>query len=162
MAGQCVYDSVSSTLKHTTCIHVAFKSSFWRYKIYQHTKAYINILRVCVHLMCIVQLDSLFVWLILYFSVSHFQLCRDGSSWVEPVLSKDNCVLLKDKTQWRRTRGPSVLIQALYHWATVLPVTGFETISHSNIMAKFIFTTKIPEKYMYKCFMVHANVKFSS
>ena len=30
-----------------------------------------------------------------------FQLCRDGSSWVEPVLSKDKCVLLKDTTQWR-------------------------------------------------------------
>ena len=25
-----------------------------------------------------------------------FQLCRDGSSWVEPVLSKDKYVLLKD------------------------------------------------------------------
>ena len=28
-----------------------------------------------------------------------FQLCLDGSSWVEPVLSKDKCVLLKDTTQ---------------------------------------------------------------
>ena len=28
-----------------------------------------------------------------------FQLCRDGSSWVEPVLSYDKCVLLKDRTQ---------------------------------------------------------------
>ena len=28
-----------------------------------------------------------------------FQLCRDGSSWVEPVLSYDKCVLLKDTTQ---------------------------------------------------------------
>ena len=31
-----------------------------------------------------------------------FQLCRDGPSWVEPVLSKDICVLLNDTTQWRR------------------------------------------------------------
>ena len=32
-----------------------------------------------------------------------FQLCRDGSSWVEQVLSKDIiCILLKDTTQWRR------------------------------------------------------------
>ena len=30
-----------------------------------------------------------------------FQLCRNGSSWVEPPLSKDKCVLLKDTTQWR-------------------------------------------------------------
>ena len=28
-----------------------------------------------------------------------FQLCRDGSSWDEPVLSKDKCVLLKETTQ---------------------------------------------------------------
>ena len=28
-----------------------------------------------------------------------FQLCRDRSSWVEAVLSKDKCVLLKDTTQ---------------------------------------------------------------
>ena len=54
------------------------------------------------------------------------QLCRDRSSWVKPVLSKDKCVLLKNKTHsdvgeaW--TCGPSVLSQALYHWATVLPI----------------------------------------
>ena len=29
-----------------------------------------------------------------------FQLCRDGSSSVEPALSKDKCVLHKDTTQW--------------------------------------------------------------
>ena len=33
---------------------------------------------------------------------TNFQLRRDGSSWVEPVLSKDKWVLLKDTTQWRR------------------------------------------------------------
>ena len=34
--------------------------------------------------------------LILYIPSSIFQLNRDGSSWVEPVLSQDKCVLLKD------------------------------------------------------------------
>ena len=34
--------------------------------------------------------------LILYVSSTIFQLNRDRSSWVEPVLSKDKCVLLKD------------------------------------------------------------------
>ena len=34
--------------------------------------------------------------LILYVPSTIFQLNRDGSSWVEPVLSKDKCVLLKD------------------------------------------------------------------
>ena len=34
--------------------------------------------------------------LILYVPSTIFQLNRDGSSWVEPVLSQDQCVLLKD------------------------------------------------------------------
>ena len=34
--------------------------------------------------------------LILYVPSTIFQLIRDGSSWVEPVLSYDKCVLLKD------------------------------------------------------------------
>ena len=34
--------------------------------------------------------------LILYVPSTIFQLYRDGSSWVEPVLSYDKCVLLKD------------------------------------------------------------------
>ena len=41
--------------------------------------------------------------LILYVPSTIFQLlCRDRSSWVEPVLSYDECVLLKDTTQCRR------------------------------------------------------------
>ena len=27
-----------------------------------------------------------------------FQLCRDGSSWVEPVLSKDKCIVFASKS----------------------------------------------------------------
>ena len=34
--------------------------------------------------------------LILCIPSTIFQLNRDGSSWVEPVLSHDECVLLKD------------------------------------------------------------------
>ena len=52
-----------------------------------------------------------FVWFDSYIPSTIFQLCRDGSSWVEPVLSYDLCVLLKDTTQWRlwgSNRGPSV------------------------------------------------------
>ena len=46
------------------------------------------------------QVYDLFVCLfdlILYFPSTIFQLIRDGSSWVEPVLSYDKCVLLKDQ-----------------------------------------------------------------
>ena len=43
----------------------------------------------------------LFVHLIQFLCTSQhfFQLCRDGFSWVEPELSKDLCVLLKDTIQ---------------------------------------------------------------
>ena len=49
---------------------------------------------------CLVDLFDL----ILYIPVNSFsvELCQDGSYWVEQVLSKDKCVLLKDITQ----RGP--------------------------------------------------------
>ena len=45
------------------------------------------------------RVSNLFVCLfdlILYVPSTIFQLYRDGSSWVEPVLSQDKCVLLKD------------------------------------------------------------------
>ena len=35
--------------------------------------------------------------LILYVPSTIFQLNREGSSWVEPVVSSDKCVLLKDQ-----------------------------------------------------------------
>ena len=42
----------------------------------------------------------MFLCLIWFFTSqsTFFQLCLDGSSWAEPVLSKDSCVLLKDTT----------------------------------------------------------------
>ena len=47
----------------------------------------------------------LFVFdLILYVPSTIFQLYRDGSSWVEPVLSWDKCVLLKDHNAVRLVR----------------------------------------------------------
>ena len=36
------------------------------------------------------------IWFFMSHASTIFQLNRDRSSWVEPVLSKDNCVLLKD------------------------------------------------------------------
>ena len=59
-----------------------------------------------------------------YRPIQHFiQLCRDVSSWVEPVLSRNNCILLNDTTSAAgkaRTRNHSISSQALYHWATEL------------------------------------------
>ena len=56
--------------------------------------------------------------LILYVTVKYFSVMSGRASWVEPVLSKDQCVLLKDTMQWRR-RGsnlqPPSSRQALGH-----------------------------------------------
>ena len=54
--------------------------------------------------------------LILYVPSTIFQLNRDVSSWVEPVLSKDKFVLLKDHNAVTLVRLEfSVSSQALYH-----------------------------------------------
>ena len=64
--------------------------------------------------------------LILYVTSTIFQLNREGSSWVEPVLSLDICVLLKDHNTETLVRlepvAPFVSSQALYHLATELPL----------------------------------------
>ena len=44
-----------------------------------------------------------------------FQLSRDGSSWVEPILSKDKCALLKDTTQWCRWGSNPQLLDLQTH-----------------------------------------------
>ena len=57
--------------------------------------------------------------LILYVPLTIFQLYRDGSSWLELVLSPYKCVLLKVPQRSddgeAQTRGPSVSSQELYH-----------------------------------------------
>ena len=67
--------------------------------------------------------ELVFVWFdSLRTSQQFFQLCQDGPSWVDPVLSKNKCVLLKvtarDATE-ARTRDPSVSSQALSHCAPI-------------------------------------------
>ena len=73
-------------------------------------------------------LDYVFCCLIWFFTSKStiFQLCPDGSSWFEPVLSKDYCVLLKDTMQWCwrcSNHNPWILRQALYHWASALSLS---------------------------------------
>ena len=45
---------------------------------------------------CYMYIKGILFDLIIYVPWTIFQLNRDGSSWVEPVLSMDKCVLLKD------------------------------------------------------------------
>ena len=57
--------------------------------------------------------------LILYVPSTIFQLYRVGSSWVEPVLSKDKCVLLKDHNAVTPVRlEPAALRSRVKHSTT--------------------------------------------
>ena len=57
--------------------------------------------------------------LILYVPSTIFQLNRDGSSWVEPVLSLDKCFLLKDHNAVTPVRlKPPALLSRVKHSTT--------------------------------------------
>ena len=87
--------------------------------LYQKAGHYFQMTRSCWFPL----LDILFVWfdLILYIPSTIFQLCRDRSSWVEPVLSlmmNVSCSRTQHSDPGEaRAHGPSVSSQALYHWA---------------------------------------------
>ena len=56
------------------------------------------------------------------------QLCQSGSSWVEPVLSKDKCVLLK-----MLVRLEPVAPQSRVKYSTTEPLCS---LNHRNIKHK--------------------------
>ena len=65
---------------------------------------------------------SLHPYLLWYFTPQskYVQLCQDGSSLVEPVLSNDQCVFLKNTTQWHWSGSykQSISLESrLYHMA---------------------------------------------
>ena len=60
-----------------------------------------------------------FFYLIIYIPSTIFQLNRNGSSWVEPVLSWDKCVLLKDHNAVTPVRlEPAALRSRVKHSTT--------------------------------------------
>ena len=68
--------------------------------------------------MCVVGVLFLFD-LILYVPSTIFQLNKDGSSWVEPVLSYDKCVLLKDHKAVTPVRLETAVVGVIVcneHW----------------------------------------------
>ena len=71
------------------------------------------------------------------------QLCRDGSSWVEPVQNKDICVLLKDTTVLQVRLKPAAPWSRVKHSMTepLCSQSGFITL------CKIIFI-----KYTIQCF----------
>ena len=63
------------------------------------------------------------IWFFTSRQQSFNELCSDGSSWIEPVLSYDymSCSRTQRTDAFEaRNRGPLVSSKALYHWATSL------------------------------------------
>ena len=68
----------------------------------------------------------LFVCLILYVPSTIFQLTRDRSSWVEPVLSQDKCVLLKDNNAVTPVRLKPAAPQSQVKHSTTEPLRSLK------------------------------------
>ena len=78
--------------------------------------------RLSVHLDTLFPGQAFLSDLILYIPSTIFQLNRDGSSWVEPVLSKDKCVLLKDHNAVTRVRLKTVAPRSGVKHSTTEPL----------------------------------------
>ena len=65
--------------------------------------------------------------LILYVPSTIFQLNRDGSSWVEPVLSLDKCVLLKDHNAVTPVRLEPAALQSQVKHSTTEPLRSLHS-----------------------------------
>ena len=63
--------------------------------------------------------QEVFVWFDSYVPSTIFQLYRHGSSWVEPLLSKDTRVLLKDLNAVTQVRlEPAAILSPVKHSST--------------------------------------------
>ena len=87
--------------------------------------------------------------LILYVPVIQ-QLSNVGKFWVEPVLSKDKCVLLWSCSMTQRsnaseaqTRNPFVSSQALYHW----PMCSLSILLHGVITLQDTMTMSSTDNF---------------
>ena len=89
--------------------------------------------------------------LILYVPSTIFQLNRDGSSWVEPVLSKDKCVLLNDHNAVTPVR-----LKPAAPWSLVKHSTTEPLRSHMDKILRFTQKSlrnspKITKKLLFYC-----------
>ena len=64
----------------------------------------------------------LFVWFDSLRPLNNLSVMRDGSSWVEPVLSKDKCVLLKDHNPVTPVRLDPAALRSLVKHSTTEPL----------------------------------------
>ena len=81
--------------------------------------------------------------MILYVPSTIFQLNRDGSSWVEPVLSLDKCVLLKDHNTVTPVRlEPAALRSWVKHSTTEPLCSRLEIILFSKRIIKALISLR--------------------
>ena len=64
-----------------------------------------------------------------------FQLNRDGSSWVEPVLSQDKCVLLKDHNAVKPVRLEPQASRSRVNNSTTEPLISLKVLNICICMA---------------------------
>ena len=80
-----------------------------------------------------------FFYLILYIPSTISQLYRDGSSWVEPVLSYDKCILLKDHNTVTPVRLEAAALRCLVKHSTTEPLRSLKLWRNSRIFACMVF-----------------------
>ena len=73
--------------------------------------------------------------MILYVPSTIFQLNRDGSSWVEPVLSYDKCVLLKDHNTMTPVRIEPAAPETRVKHSTTEPLRSLESGIRCNCLS---------------------------
>ena len=94
--------------------------------------------------------------LILYIPSTIFQLNRDGTPWVEPVLSYDKCVLLKDHNPVMPVKlKPTTPQSRVKHSTTALPMSLRDVI---HILPKVL--GKLNSNKNFTALMPHITVVF--
>ena len=94
-------------------------------------------------------LKNLMFDLILYVLSTIFQLNRDWSSWVEPVLSKDKCVLLKDNNAVKVRLEPAAPRSRVKH-STTEPL---RSLKNFDVMTRVVMLLGSCKKFP------HARIK---
>ena len=82
--------------------------------------------------------------LILYVPSTIFQLSRDGSSWVEPVLSYDKCVLIKDHNAVTPVRLEPAAPRSRVKHCTIEPLHSLSCQTYMKHASLPIIDQKIP------------------
>ena len=87
-------------------------------------------------------LKNLMFDLILYVPSTIFQLNRDWSSWVEPLLSKDKCVLLKDNNAVRLVRLEPAAPRSQVKHSTTEPLRSLKNFDVMTLVVMLLGSCK--------------------